>query len=187
MLTLLLAVTAVIFAIGALRAKKLLVSAIWLAGVSALLSVMFYLYGAHQVAVIELSVGAGLVTVLFVFAISISGDEVAGPQPVLPLPLTVGLVLLFVILLAGFILRVPVASSAAATESTLADVLWQQRGLDVLVQVVLIFSGVLGLLGLLAETSAPLEGAAAAEISARRDRELKAMESRILGDKESRP
>jgi len=53
----------------------LIASALWLAGVSALVSIMCYLLGAYAVAVIELSVGAGLVTVLFVFAISIAGEE----------------------------------------------------------------------------------------------------------------
>jgi len=54
-------------AILAIRTKRLLISAIWLAVASALTAVMIYLLGAPQIAVIELSVGAGLVTVLFVF------------------------------------------------------------------------------------------------------------------------
>ena len=48
----------------AFRAKQLIVSALWLAGCSAILSILMYLLGAFVVAVIELSVGAGLVTVL---------------------------------------------------------------------------------------------------------------------------
>ena len=66
----------------------------------------------------------------------------------------------------------------------LNGVLWHQRGLDVLVQVVLIFSGVLGLLGLLAEVKPPLAGSAAEEISAERDRELQAMEGQLSGQEE---
>ena len=62
-------------AFQAVRDKRLLVSAIWLAGTSALVSIMIFMIGAPQIAVIELSVGAGLVTVLFVFAINIAGDE----------------------------------------------------------------------------------------------------------------
>ena len=54
--------------------------------------------------------------------------------------------------------------------------LWNQRGLDVLVQVVLIFSGVLGFLGLLAEVKPPLEGSAAAEIITKRESELDALQ-----------
>lgn len=183
---LLLGTTAVVFAIGAIRARKLLGSAIWLAGVSALLAIIFYIQGARQVAVIELSVGAGLVTVLFVFAISISGEDDQQPKPVLPTALTMTLILLFAILMTVFLLISPTGTvTAGEAESTLAEVIWQQRGMDVLVQVVLIFSVVLGLLTMLAESRAPLDGSAAAEMSAHREEELKEMENRILGDQEN--
>jgi len=58
-----------------------------------------------------------------------------------------------------------------------AEMLWQQRGLDVLVQIVLIFAGVLGLLGLLAEVEAPLGRSAVKEVVARREQDLLALES----------
>ena len=70
-----LSVAMLMCAFMAFRTPRLLISALWLAGCSAILSILLYLMGAYQVAVIELSVGAGLVTVLFVFAISIAGDE----------------------------------------------------------------------------------------------------------------
>ena len=60
-----------LLALQAIRAVHLLHSAVWLAATSAMLSILFYLLGAPYVAVIELSVGAGLVTVLFIFAIGI--------------------------------------------------------------------------------------------------------------------
>jgi len=53
--------------VQAIRAKRLLAAALWLAGVSAAVATLMYSLGAYEVAVIELSVGAGLVTVLFVF------------------------------------------------------------------------------------------------------------------------
>ena len=134
---------------------------------------------------IELSVGAGLVTVLFVFAISIAGDDIVDTKPVIPWPMFIGISVMFVLLLGWFILPVSVTPFAASgTEGSLNDVLWHQRGLDVLVQVVLIFSGVLGLLGLLAEVKPPLEGSAAEEISAERDRELQIMEGQFSGQEE---
>jgi hypothetical protein len=49
-----------------------------------------------------------------------------------------------------------------------------------MVQVALLFSGVLGLLGLLAEVRPPLEGSMADEVLARRDQELLTMQSRSL-------
>lgn len=184
--TLYLVILATAFSIGAIRAKRLLTSALWLAGVSALISIVFFLYGARQVAVIELSVGAGLVTVLFVFAISIAGDDIVDTRPVVPWPMLIGISILFVLLLGWYILPASIYPLAvAATESSMNDVLWNQRGLDVLVQVVLIFSGVLGLLGLLAEVKPPLEGSVADEISAERDRELEAMEGQFSAEEET--
>lgn len=182
---LLLVLFAAAFAVGAIRARRLLTSAIWLAGVSALISVVFYLLGARQVAVIELSVGAGLVTVLFVFAISISGDEPLNRQTVIPWPMFIAMSILFVILLGWFILPASINPIVADTaQGSLNEVLWQSRGLDVLVQVILIFSGVLGLLGLLAEVKPPLEGAAAQEIVAEREKELQAMEGQFSTEEE---
>jgi NADH:ubiquinone oxidoreductase subunit 6 (subunit J) len=183
MSVLLLIFLAIVFSVGAIRAKRLIISALWLAGVSAIISVIFYLFGARQVAVIELSVGAGLVTVLFVFAISIAGEEIVVSKTVLPRPLFIGIPLLFALLLGWYILASEVSPPVVAgTNGLLDEVLWQQRGMDVLVQVVLIFSGVLGLLGLLAEIKPPLEGAAADEISAERERELQTMEGQFSGE-----
>ena len=185
MLILLIVLLAAAFAVAAIRARRLLTSAIWLAGVSALISVVLYLYGAHEVAVIELSVGAGLVTVLFVFAISISGDEPVESRAVIPWPLVTGMAVLLVGLLGWYLL--PASShlaEAGPVPGSLSDILWQSRGLDILVQVVLIFSGVLGLLGLLAETKAPLEGSAVDEVVAERDRELQAMEGQFAEPEE---
>jgi hypothetical protein len=42
-------------------------------------------------------------------------------------------------------------AGTALIERSFAVVLWQDRSLDVLVQIVLIFAGVIGILGLLAE------------------------------------
>lgn len=186
MLILVLIILAMVFSVGAIRAKRLIESAIWLAGVSALVSIVLYLFGARQMAVMELSVGAGLVTVLFVFAISIAGEDNIPSQPVLPRMLSIGGPLFLVILVCWYILSAPVSPPVAPEpENLLSDVLWQQRGVDVMVQVALIFSGVLGLLGLLAEVKPPLQGSAADEISAKRDRELQAMEGQLSGDEES--
>ncbi len=181
----LLVLLAAVFAICAIQARRLLTSAIWLAGVSALVSLALYLLGAHQVAVIELSVGAGLVTVLFVFAISISGDEHVESKPVIPWFLVIGMSALVVVLLGLYILPVPITETVRrGGEVSLSRMLWQERGLDVLVQVVLIFAGVLGLLGLLAEVKPPLEGSAAEEIAQQRKQELKAMEGQFSDEGE---
>ena len=140
-------------AILAISAKRLLISAIWLALTSALVALMLFLLGAPQIAVIELSVGAGLVTVLFVFAINIAGEEVMGLRSALPLPLVwasivlaAGLILFFIIRALGFV------QSPELTSELAASVLWQERYLDFLLQVVLILAGVLGVIGLLSHS-----------------------------------
>ena len=141
------------FAILAISAKRLLISAIWLALTSALVALMLYLLGAPQIAVIELSVGAGLVTVLFVFAINISGEEVIGAKSPLPKPLvwtsvilTFGLAILFLLRSVGF-LQFP-----ADLSSSKPSILWDIRYLDFLLQIVLIFAGVLSVIGLLSNS-----------------------------------
>lgn len=181
MLQLLLIVITLVFAIESLRAKALITSALWLAGASALSSVLFYLYSARLVAVVELSVGAGLVTVLFVFAINIAGDEAIQSRPIPPMGWILCVAALFTALLGWFIWPTPLTAVVpSAPEASLPVVLWQTRGLDLMVQIVLIFSGVLGLLGLLAEAKAPLDGSMAQEIAGRRDREMLKMEAEVL-------
>jgi NADH:ubiquinone oxidoreductase subunit 6 (subunit J) len=174
-----LTIALVLFAIQAIRVKRLIVSAIWLAGSSALLAIEFFLLGAHQLAVIELSVGAGLVTVLFVFAICIAGEDLSEMRSVVPKWLASVLVLMLILLLAWF-LKPAEPGKPLAVESPLATVVWQQRSLDMIVQVGLIFAGVLGMLGLLSEEKAPLQYPVADKVAAKRDRDLDALYQQSL-------
>ena len=119
-----------ICALQAIRAPRLLVSALWLAGCSALLALSIALLGAPEVGVVELSVGAGLVTIIFVFAINVAGEETIGLTSIVP----------------------PLVSPALPRDALpFLRALWGERSLDTVLQVALIFSGVLGSLGLLAE------------------------------------
>ena len=145
---------AIFCAYRAMLARKLLSSILYLACVSASVSVILYLLGAQQVAVIELSVGAGLVTVLMVYALSVVGDDAADLLSVIPKPLAIILVVSSVVLV-GIMVFPLVEPSLSVTSFTLTIVLWQQRVLDVWIQMALIFSGVLGVLGLLSEKTAP--------------------------------
>jgi uncharacterized MnhB-related membrane protein len=144
-------------AMQAVRAKRLLISALWLAGTSALVALEMYLLGAPEVAVIELSVGAGLVTVLFVFAINIAGEEVIPALPVIPKALARLLVFAAVALLAWMNRGVIGLQMDVADPMYFKVVLWENRLLDVLLQMVLIFAGVLGVLGLMDERSIAAE------------------------------
>lgn len=136
----------------AILAKRILSATIYLACISALTSVVIYLLGAAQVAVMELSVGAGLVTVLLVYALSVVGDDAMDPASVIPKPLAFTLVGLTAVML-GWLAYPAVPADFERGSITLAVSLWQSRVLDVWIQIALIFSGVMGVLGLLSETS----------------------------------
>jgi uncharacterized MnhB-related membrane protein len=151
MMSLLLVICVAACAFQAIRVKRLLQAAIWLAAASALTSLLLYLLAAPQAAVIELSVGAGLVFILFVFAINLSPGEAPSDRSVVPVALSVtmtGCLLLLLGELVWPLLAGPAAAAVAGT--TLSSVLWHDRQLDVLVQVALIFVGALTVAGLLA-------------------------------------
>jgi len=147
---LLLLAGAIFCAYRATVSKRILSSALYLACISALTSVVLFMLGATQVAVMELSVGAGLVTVLMVYALSVVGEDALDPISVIPKPLAFGLVGAVVILL-GWMIFPAIQSTSLMGSVDLASVLWGQRVLDVWIQIVLIFSGVMGVLGLLSE------------------------------------
>jgi uncharacterized MnhB-related membrane protein len=142
---------AVFCAYRAIVAKRILSATIYLACISALVSATLYLMGAAQVAVMELSVGAGLVTVLLVYAVSVVGDDALDPASVIPKPLAFGLVGLVAIIM-GWMAFPAVQGTLTSVSTDLVDSLWQNRVLDVWIQIALIFSGVMGVLGLLSET-----------------------------------
>ncbi len=136
-------------------AKRLLVSAIFLAGTSALLALLIYLLGAHELAVIELSVGAGLVTVLFVFVISIAGEDDVAHKSLLPKWLAGIVVLISMVLTGRLCLPYLGFEIPPLLPGRLSTVLWETRGADIVLQVILIFAGVIGVLGLLSDEQTP--------------------------------
>jgi uncharacterized MnhB-related membrane protein len=156
MLNLLIGIGILVCAFLAIRENRLLVTALWLALTSALVSWMMFRLGAAEVAVVELSVGAGLVTVIFVFAINIAGDEALGSHALLPRPLAWFVVVLAGLLLGWMILPplqgesyLAMLEQTASLQGYFKQVLWHDRSVDVLLQAVLIFAGVLTVLGLL--------------------------------------
>ncbi len=184
-LTSFLIVLIVIFAFQAIRAHSLIASALWLAAASALLALMFYILGALLAAVIELSVGAGLVTVLFAFAIGIAGEDYRALRSNVPKIVSAVLVTAALLIIFWFIrpFEQPVeAIQAPQIAQNISEVIWNQRSLDIMVQIVVIFAGVLGLLGLLAEAKAPLEYPLAEEIAQKRVKELEEMQPQPLDE-----
>ncbi len=150
----------VLCGIQAVRARRLIVAVLWLAGVSVLVSVILYAMNAPLVSAIELSVGAGLVTVIFVFAIGLAGELTRDLPSLIPRPLA----LIVSIVAAGWLgwLLWPVAPPAETTETAVMQtVLWEMRAVDVWVQIALILAGVLGILNLVVDAPAGREGATA--------------------------
>jgi NADH:ubiquinone oxidoreductase subunit 6 (subunit J) len=139
-----------VFTLAALRADRLMMTALYLAAISGLVAVMIYLLGAPQLAVIELSVGAGMVAVLFAFAISLSGEVSVDQTSIIPHSLAALIVLLCSVFLVAVLLVIQIPSAIVENQD-FASVFWQDRAADLGVQVVLIFAGALGILGLLTE------------------------------------
>ncbi len=149
-----LVVVAAFCGIQAVRAVHLLHAALWLAGVSVAAALLLYLVGAYIMAVIELSVSVGLVTILLVFAISMVGAD--SPDKPVARPINLPLVAAMLLLVIG--LTIPLLGSRGTPESdSFSVVFWQQRQADVFAQIALIFAGVLGVLGLLADTGTEQE------------------------------
>jgi NADH:ubiquinone oxidoreductase subunit 6 (subunit J) len=142
---------AAVCAVRALSVKTLLPAAIWLAGSSAFTAGALYLLGGHVAAVMELSIGAGLVTVLFVFAIDLVGDAPRALKAIVPWWLAVGAVIVIGLAIASFVL--PIVDVGPTADETLAGVMWGDRQLDMLVQLVWMISGALTITGLLVERS----------------------------------
>ena len=140
-----------ICAYQAVRNKRLLVSAMWLAGTSALVSIMMYLLGAYQVAVIELSVGAGLVTVLFVFAINIAGDDPIPNLSFIPKPLARIFSILAIVIIGWQIFPMLNFPIEINQDSGFQQMVWENRKVDLYLQVVMIFPGVISMLRLLTD------------------------------------
>jgi uncharacterized MnhB-related membrane protein len=150
----------VVSAVLTVRSRPL-AAALWLAGLSGLTAIVLYLLGAPELAVIELSVGAGLITVLLAFAISMAEDETM-PISLVPRPFACLLVLVAGGLLAWLALpELPGVQAVAAAEAPFFSQVWENRLLDLIVQVAVIISGVMGVLSLLGETRQPKPAAEA--------------------------
>jgi hypothetical protein len=85
-----------------------------------------------------------------VYALSVVGDDAWDPPSVIPKPLAFGLVGIVVVAL-GWMAFPAIQTASDSGQLGLAVVLWKNRVLDVWIQIALIFSGVMGVLGLLSE------------------------------------
>ncbi len=130
-------------------------AAIGLALVSVLLAVALFTLGATLAAVFELSIGAGLIPVLFVSVVSLTRRQQQEEHPLVrrihlrrfwPLPillLAAGIALTFV--------HLPIAVAPALPEGGPRAIFWASRRLDLFGQVLIVIAGALGIVVLFKE------------------------------------
>jgi len=141
----------VLFSVLAILLRDLLKSAISLAVASLLLGIIFFRMNAPYAGVFEISVVAGLITVLFILTIALTkaGDEVRESRVVnwvFPLVFVVFIVI-DALVMKGLLGKIPALASGAET-GTFGDVLWKGRTLDLIGQIAVILAGVFSVLAL---------------------------------------
>jgi len=141
----------VVFSILAILSKDLLKSAISLAIASLLLGIIFFRMSAPYAGVFEISVVAGLITVLFILTIALTkaeGDvrEAKLAKIVFPLFFVI-FILIDVSVMKSLLQKIP-ALPETAERGTFGDVLWKQRTFDLVGQLAVILAGVFSVLAL---------------------------------------
>ena len=133
-----------LFGFFSVLSRHLINSAIALAAVSAACGVLMYVLGAHTAAIFEISVCSGLVTVIFISAVSLSNGDRQASAPekrahLLPIILVaIGAVLMIVAGLTKFSLNAP---GQAAVAQGFENVFWETRQADLFGQMVAIIAG----------------------------------------------
>jgi len=146
----------VLFSAAAIIFRDLLKAAICLAVASLLLGIVYFRMKAPYIGVFEISVVAGMITVLFIVTIALTktgGDvrEARAAAWIFPIMLVLFLVV-DVFVVKSLIDKIP-ALEAAPEQGTLGEVLWKLRTLDLVGQIGIIFAAVLGVLALFRKRS----------------------------------
>lgn len=138
-----------IFGISAVMLRSMIKSAISLAAVSVLLGIIMYELNSVWAAVFEISVCSGLVTVIFISAISLSNTEKKDLQKLyedkkrmafLPVVLIIsGIVLIVAAMSTDFI--TPVADKAVKAVDNFHEILWNHRQADIWGQIIVLITG----------------------------------------------
>jgi NADH:ubiquinone oxidoreductase subunit 6 (subunit J) len=146
----LLLVGLVLFAVLAILLKDLLRSAISLAVASLLLGIIFFRMNAPYAGVFEISVVAGLITVLFMLTIALTKGGAAAESKAASIVFPVFFVVFVaidVLVMRRLLQRIP-AVAAVEEAGTFGQVLWNTRTLDLVGQIAVIFAGVFAVLAL---------------------------------------
>ncbi|HNW45521.1 MAG TPA: NADH-quinone oxidoreductase subunit J [Elusimicrobiales bacterium] len=138
---------AVLFAAWAVMAPNLLISAMMLALVSVCAALILFAYNAPWAGVFELSVCAGLITVLFIGGVSlVRGDYERNPEGrtafcVLPLALAIFAIAAW-FTVPGFFAGMESWKLQAGPEGPIGTALWDLRRPDLVGQLVMLAAGV---------------------------------------------
>jgi len=149
-LQILLLVGLALFSVMAILAKDLLKAAISLAVASLLLGIIFFRMNAPYAGVFEISVVAGLITVLFMLTIALTkgGDSAESKVASFAFPaFFVIFIVIDAIIMKKLIQKVP-ALPGPEEAGTFGQVLWNARTLDLVGQIAVIFAGVFAVLAL---------------------------------------
>ncbi len=141
----------VLFSVLAVALRDLLRAAISLAVASLLLGIIFFRMNAPYAGVFEISVVAGLITVLFILTIALTnaGEEVRESKLVnIVFPLFfVVFIVIDGLVMKSLLAKVPALASPAESGG-FGDVLWKGRTLDLVGQIAVILAGVFSVLAL---------------------------------------
>ena len=141
----------------AVLSPSLIKAAIGLAAVSALLTMLMFTMNSPLAAVFELSVCAGLITVVFVSVISMTKPAAPGEREDVesnhylkyaPLPL-VGALLCWA--MAWYLGDAPASSLVVTAGPDVREALWMLRRTDIFSQLAVLFAGVYGVIVLFKE------------------------------------
>ncbi len=141
----------IIFSAAAVLLRDLLRSAICLAAASLFLGIIFFRMKAPYIGVFEISVVAGMITVLFIVTIALTktgGDvrESGAASWAFPVFFLVFLIIDFLVT-KSLLGRVP-ALASAPDQGTFGETLWKLRTFDLVGQIGLILASVFAVLAL---------------------------------------
>lgn len=149
-----------IFGVLAVMLRSMTRSAIALAASSVALGIMLYMFGAIWAAVFEISVCSGLVTVIFISAISLSNvdkDELEKTFEAkkrfafLPTILIISGVLLICLAMASDFTLPAVNQAIHVVTDDFREILWNNRQADVWGQIVIVLTGTVAVVVLFKE------------------------------------
>lgn len=139
------------FAVLAIILRDLLKAAISLAVASIFLAIIFFGLGAPYVGVFEISVVAGLITVLFISTVALTkgeGDVKESKIPTIIFPIFfIIFIIIDIIIMKKLVSQLPVMPNPGEP-SSFGQVLWSQRTFDLVGQIAVIFAGVFSVLAL---------------------------------------